>query len=123
MHIADCFQMEYRMVSQFLATPDFLEGVTAKLIEKRDPKWNPSMEDLSSLSRGVIEKLFFERKPSLAPLSLFNTLSYYDYPHRTLSGLPTDRDIKRVVAGNHYLNSFIIYAYRRRKKRGINNPT
>jgi len=99
MHIAECFQMEYRMVRQFLSTPDFIEGVTAKLVEKRKCTWSPSIEDMSKITPNVIQKLFMDKKKGFQDLALYNRLSYYDYPHRTLSGLPTDRDVQRVVAG------------------------
>ena len=99
MHIADCFKMEYRMVKQFLSTPDFIEGVSAKLIEKRDPVWLPSLEEMSLLTPGVVDAKFFEKSPSQKDLELYNRFSYYDYPHRTLSGLPTDKDVRRVLMG------------------------
>jgi 3-hydroxyisobutyryl-CoA hydrolase len=99
MDIASCFRMEYTMVKEFLSTPDFAEGVTAKLIEKRDdPVWNPSFENMAQLDQNEIEQRYFTPKPD-TKLKLLNRLSYYDYPHRTLSGLPTDRDVKRVVNG------------------------
>jgi 3-hydroxyisobutyryl-CoA hydrolase len=97
MDIASCFRMEYQMVKEFLTTPDFDEGVTAKLIEKRSPVWKPSFEKIQSILKSDIETKYF--LPTGPKLELLNRLSYYDYPHRTLSGLPTDRDVKRVVNG------------------------
>jgi 3-hydroxyisobutyryl-CoA hydrolase len=105
MHIADCFKMEYRMVRQFLSTPDFIEGCSAKLVHKKDPVWNPTMDQISVLTPQIMEQLFFCKKSDLKDLELSNKLTYYDYPHRTLSGLPTDRDVKRVVAGKILLIS------------------
>lgn len=99
MHIADCFKMEYRMTRQFLSTPDFVEGVTSKLIEKRATKWVPPMEDAASLTPDVIDSLFFSYKPEWKGLTLYNHLTYYDYPHRTLTGLPTMEDVHRVTQG------------------------
>ncbi|KAI8910779.1 ClpP/crotonase-like domain-containing protein [Gorgonomyces haynaldii] len=101
MTIADCFKMEHRLVSRVLEQPDFIEGVTAKLISKpaRDPVWKPQFKDLHLLTPNVIESMYFEPKETDPKLTLFNRLTYYDYPHRTLSGLPTDKDIRRVVEG------------------------
>ncbi|KAJ3335871.1 hypothetical protein HDU91_001993, partial [Kappamyces sp. JEL0680] len=99
MHIADCFKMEYRMVRQFLSTPDFIEGCSAKLVHKTMPVWNPSIADMGVITPAVVDNLFFAKKQDLPDLELYNRVSYYDYPHRTLSGLPTDRDVRRVVAG------------------------
>lgn len=100
MCIAECFKMEYKLVQQFLQTPDFIEGVQAKLIDKpaRAPQWAPKFSDMGVLTRPLINSMFFESK-NKAKLGLLNKLSYFDYPHRTLSGLPTDKDIKRVVQG------------------------
>jgi 3-hydroxyisobutyryl-CoA hydrolase len=99
MHIAECFQMEYRLAQEFLKTPDFLEGTAAKLIEKREPVWNPSIENHESLTNDILEGMFFNKNDNLQELDLHNKLTYYDYPHRTLSGLPTDKDINRIVRG------------------------
>ena len=101
--IARCLKMEYRMVQQFLNSPDFSEGVTAKLIEKRSPVWRPSIEELSSIKVEEIESKYF--KANGTSLNLLNRLSFYDYPSRTLSGLPTDRDIQRVVMGEGRRNA------------------
>ena len=104
MNILDCLKMEYRMVAQFLKTPDFLEGVTAKLIDKppRTAVWTPSLKDANVLTGPLLEKLFFEPNEETNKIKFYSRASYYDYPHRTLSGLPTDRDIKRVVDGDLY---------------------
>ncbi len=99
MHLSDCFKMEYRMVRQFLSTPDFIEGVSAKLLEKREPVWTPSLTDMSLITPAVVDLKFFEKKVNMKDLELYNRISYYDYPHRTLSGLPTDKDVQRVLMG------------------------
>lgn len=99
MHIADCFKMEYILVKNFLSCADFMEGVSAKLIEKRDPVWIPGFEDMSLLTPSVVDAKFFSKPKKLKNLELNNRFSYYDYPHRTLSGLPTDKDIFRVLQG------------------------
>ena len=103
MDISKCFKMEYRMVQQFLKSHDFIEGVTAKLAEKRNPTWNPSIDKLSTVADEEIEEKYF--KPNDSSLNLLNRLSFYDYPSRTLSGLPTDRDILRVVQGEGRRNT------------------
>ncbi|KAJ3400732.1 hypothetical protein HDU80_006645 [Chytriomyces hyalinus] len=104
---ATCFRMEYRMVQESLQSHDFFEGVKARLYERRDPVWNPSWENLSApgLTLEDITKRFFTKRSSLPEslslisprLNLHNDLSYFEYPHRTLSGLPTDRDVSRVL--------------------------
>jgi 3-hydroxyisobutyryl-CoA hydrolase len=93
--------MEHTMVRQFLETHDFFEGVTAKLMTKPPvaPKWNPSWENISTINDTALENKYFGISEIHNSLKLYNRLSYYDYPHRTLSGLPTDHDIKRIVEG------------------------
>ncbi|TPX56211.1 hypothetical protein PhCBS80983_g04687 [Powellomyces hirtus] len=119
-HFMECFEMEYNMCREFLTkTPDFYEGVTAKLIDKppRAPEWKPSWENMASLTPSVI-KTYFEPlkdvkdtpKHSQGPaprLSFLNTLTYWDYPHRSMSGLPTMQDIKRVVHGKGRRNTHV----------------
>ncbi|KAJ3138812.1 hypothetical protein HK100_012208 [Physocladia obscura] len=108
---ATCFRMEYRMVQECLVvldssiqqTNDFFEGVTAKIVEKRQPVWSVAWDDISKLSKNDIITQFFTKRKVLPDslskielqIQLVNNLTYYEYPHRTLSGLPTDRDVKR----------------------------
>ncbi|ORY42531.1 ClpP/crotonase [Rhizoclosmatium globosum] len=108
-----CFRMEYRMVQGFLQTPDFFEGVTSRLIDKRQAKWSPSLSQLSSITTDEIESRFFAPLPSVKfphainsslpsqQLNFVKNLTFFEYPHRALSGLPTDRDVENVIAGRH----------------------
>lgn len=91
----ECLRMEHRMVQAALLAPDFSEGVTALLVEKRAPVWAtaPSVEELQKEYfniHGQHELEFVDAKPS----------TYWTYPHHTMSGLPTSQDIKDVVEGN-----------------------
>ncbi|KAJ3409936.1 hypothetical protein HDV05_004158 [Chytridiales sp. JEL 0842] len=112
MDFASCLRMEYNMVQEFLRTPDFHEGVTALLIEKRKPIWNPTWAEMTdSLPRQLIQDAYFtpkKPKPSTrAPdarlpkptLEFLNDRTYFEYPHRTLSSLPREQDIERVIEG------------------------
>lgn len=55
--IEECFQMEFRMATQFMKEPDFYEGVRAILVDKdRNPKWNPS--DLFGVTEERVQKFF-----------------------------------------------------------------
>ncbi|TPX61970.1 hypothetical protein SpCBS45565_g07134 [Spizellomyces sp. 'palustris'] len=109
--LASCFRMEYNMAREFLDTPDFYEGVRAKLIDKpsRTPKWQPPWEEMSQLSPSIVQRYFTQAAPSprtvpknripSEKLRFLTSLTYHDYPHRTLSGLPSVHDIHRVVIG------------------------
>src|SRR6202035_4973973 len=34
------FQREFELASKFMKQPDLVEGITARLIERREPKWS-----------------------------------------------------------------------------------
>ncbi|KAJ3021834.1 UNVERIFIED_CONTAM: hypothetical protein HDU68_009435 [Siphonaria sp. JEL0065] len=105
---ATCFRMEYRMVQEFLQSKNFFEGVDARLVRKTDPVWSPSWSEISTspeLSAEAITTKFFSKRTRLPEslslihprLNFVNNLTYYEYPHKTLSGLPTDRDVQSVL--------------------------
>jgi 3-hydroxyisobutyryl-CoA hydrolase len=97
LNFTDCFNMEYGMSCQFLNTPDFYEGVRALLVDKTlDPQWNPKWEHMDSLKESELEKRFFSQQ---GRLRFYNNVKFMDYPHRTLSGLPSENDILRIMAG------------------------
>ncbi|KAG9306831.1 hypothetical protein G9A89_005732 [Geosiphon pyriformis] len=95
--IADCFQMEYRLAQKFLEKSDFVEGVTARLINKTSPKWNPpSLEEISDKD---IEE-FYLKSPVLSSLNLLNPRSYERYPFAQFA-LPSEEEVKKVVTGEN----------------------
>ncbi|CAG8503292.1 10539_t:CDS:2 [Ambispora leptoticha] len=97
--IADCFNLEYRLAQKFLEKSDFAEGVTARLIEKRDsPNWNP--QTLEQISDEEIENFYFKSPAHSNTLNLLNPRTFISYPHARL-GLPTESDIKKVVTGQN----------------------
>ena len=74
--------------------------------------WSAAFENLSLISmESIVDQYFsplpvYESKQSTNPslpqqlLEFLNSYTYYNYPHRTLSGLPTDRDVELVISGN-----------------------
>ena len=59
--LEDCLEMEYRISTAFLETPDFIEGVRAALVDKdRSPRWDPP--DLEGVTDLELDR-FFETKP------------------------------------------------------------
>ena len=53
-------EVEYRISTTFLDTPDFVEGIRAQLIDKdRQPRWNPA--SLSGVSDAHLEPFFAPR--------------------------------------------------------------
>jgi hypothetical protein len=47
--MADCMNMEFRILNRMLAGHDFYEGIRAVVIDKdNDPKWDPAtLDDVS----------------------------------------------------------------------------
>jgi 3-hydroxyisobutyryl-CoA hydrolase len=49
------FQREYELASKFMKQPDLVEGITARLIERREPKWSLGPEALKADGRKIVE--------------------------------------------------------------------
>jgi len=94
--IGETFRNEYQIASRFMEHPDFIEGVSALLIDKpkRTPHWSPvSLEEVSDLDVAS----FYPSEPS--DLQLLNSTSganYSSYPHGWI-GLPTEGDVLAAV--------------------------
>ncbi|KAF2863227.1 3-hydroxyisobutyryl-CoA hydrolase mitochondrial precursor [Piedraia hortae CBS 480.64] len=96
-NIAETFRKEHVIASHFMEHADFVEGVSALLINKpkTTPNWNPSSLDGVS-SKDVAS--FFKPEPSLQLLDdgEMQVVRYNQYPHRW-TGLPRDQDIWQVL--------------------------
>lgn len=98
-NIAQAFRNEHSIASKFMAHPDFVEGVTAKLVrrEKSRPNWQPNT--LDELTPDDVAQ-FFKAKPSLELLNRDHGSDYDQYPHAWI-GLPTEADVlKQIKAAN-----------------------
>jgi 3-hydroxyisobutyryl-CoA hydrolase len=89
--IAETFQKEHDIATHFMAHPDFVEGVTARLINrtKERPNWQPNK--LEDVQESEVNEFFTHPrgKPGLALLSQAN---YEEYPHAWI-GLPREDEI------------------------------
>ena len=95
--IAEVFRREHQLASRFMAHPDFTEGVMARLVEKRAPRWRP--ETLEEVTNEDIDKMFLTEGE---PLELLSPETYTDYPAATSIGLPREADIAHVVKQNRF---------------------
>lgn len=100
-NISETFIREHKMASAFMAHPDFVEGVSARLINKppTTPQWNPAkLQDVSSAD---VEQ-FFQPPDAKDVLQLVEphegalNQQFRDYPHAKFA-LPRESDIKAVV--------------------------
>jgi 3-hydroxyisobutyryl-CoA hydrolase len=93
--IAQTFQNEYSIASTFMSHPDFVEGVTARLINrtKSRPNWTPNT--LADVKRRDIADFFAQ---STEKLALVSEVDYKEYPHAWI-GLPREDEILREAGG------------------------
>ncbi|KAI1341966.1 enoyl-CoA hydratase/isomerase [Xylariaceae sp. FL0016] len=95
--IQETFQREHQIASKFMAHPDFVEGVSARLISKpaTTPKWQPaSLEEVQPGSD--IASPMFQSEAGPSTLQLLTTRDYTSYPYQT--GVPTEADVEKLVA-------------------------
>jgi 3-hydroxyisobutyryl-CoA hydrolase len=87
--ISEAFRREYAIAARFMRHPDFVEGVSARLISKpaQDPKWNPAK--LGDVKKEDVNSFFTAADKELA---LFNDIDYTSYPHAKYA-LPSEADI------------------------------
>ena len=104
--IHETFMREHKMAMRFMSQPDFVEGVTARLMDpRREPRWKPGrLEDVAD--RDIASFFEFSRDDETR-LRLFGPspyspdfngkeARYTEYPHAWLA-LPGEAWIKRVV--------------------------
>ncbi|KAI7574577.1 ClpP/crotonase [Hortaea werneckii] len=99
--IAETFRKEHVIASRFMEHPNFVEGVSALLINKpkTTPQWKP--KTLDKVTDADVDA-FFAGQPSL---ELLNTegkaeeIRYKDYPH-AWTGLPREREVRGHVNRN-----------------------
>lgn len=96
------FITEHSMATHFMAHPDFVEGVSARLINKppTEPKWNPA--SLADVSDSDVSK-FFKAPGNVSQLALIEPLAgaksqrgYKSYPHAKYA-LPDEAAIEHAV--------------------------
>jgi 3-hydroxyisobutyryl-CoA hydrolase len=100
-NITETFVREHKIASRFMAHPDFVEGVSARLINKppTQPKWNPAK--LEGVSNADVDTFFQPPEPQEA-LQLVDPHEgaldqrYTAYPHARFA-LPRESDIQAAV--------------------------
>jgi 3-hydroxyisobutyryl-CoA hydrolase len=101
-NIAQAFQNEYAIASVFMKHPDFVTGVTARLIErsKGRPNWAPAQ--LEQVTTAQVDA-FFTDINSPDPLKLLVTgprAVYNQYPHSWIA-LPGEGHIRAQLKDNN----------------------
>ena len=96
-NIAETFQQEHHIAGRFMSHPDFVTGVTARLIskEKGRPKWNPN--NLEEVTNSQVAEFFSGGgRAELELLNTGNNSAYRDYPHAWV-GLPREAEVMGFV--------------------------
>lgn len=91
--IAQTFQREYDIAAHFMAHPDFVEGVTARLIKRipagERPDWKPNTFD--KITTEEVDD-FFRQRSTLPLINKGEKADYKEYPHAWI-GLPKEKEI------------------------------
>lgn len=120
--IADTFRREHAIATKFMQHPDFTEGVSALLIRKDAPKWQPASLEEAAGVEGISAPFFdFEGVPKEMKLELLNERDYDEYPFAYL-GVPSEREVAEAVMAGQRTRAEIVgeLAKGRGYRQGIN---
>lgn len=94
--IGETFQREHQIASHFMSHPDFVEGVSARLMSKppRQPTWSPPSH--TSLSDADIDAFFSIPKGETRLPLIGGGNDYKSYPHERFA-LPSEKAIGKFV--------------------------
>jgi len=106
-NIAETFQKEHDIATAFMHHPDFIEGVTARLIERKKtrPNWTPNT--LEEVTDEEVARFFQRGKDVLPLLESGAKAAYKEYPHKNLA-LPTEKEILDVWKGGNVMSEEIV---------------
>jgi 3-hydroxyisobutyryl-CoA hydrolase len=107
-NIAETFQKELDIATHFMHHPDFIEGVTARLIErsKERPNWSPNQ--LEDVTESQVAKFFQNiRGEKLGLLESGTHATFGEYPHARLA-LPSEKEILAVYEGGARMKEEVV---------------
>jgi 3-hydroxyisobutyryl-CoA hydrolase len=91
--IKSVLAMDLDLATSFAKHPDFAEGVTALLVDKREPNWQPPT--LKEVTDSLVQDYFV--KTDQGDIKFFNEDTFTKYPYSY--GLPSEQEIKDFVIG------------------------
>lgn len=114
--IAETFRKEHAMATKFMQHPDFTEGVSALLIRKDAPTWQPASLEEAAGMHGITTPFFdFEKVPEEMRLKLLNDRDFNEYPYAYL-GVPTEAEVAEAVAAGQRTRTEVAAEVVRRRK-------
>ncbi|KOS19669.1 3-hydroxyisobutyryl-CoA hydrolase [Escovopsis weberi] len=117
--ISETFEKEQQIAARFMQHPDFSEGVTALLLRREEPRWQPaSLEAVAAAGEDVAGPFFDFDEAS--KVKLFTDRTYTEYPHAAL-GVPTEREVQAAAAEAAYTPARLAQALiaSRRGRQGV----
>ena len=92
--VSESFQREYHIASRFMSHPDFVNGVTARLVDKppTTPVWDPPT--LEGVKDSDVEEFFGVEGGR--KMELLSEGDYEEYPFGHLA-LPREEEVERLV--------------------------
>lgn len=97
--IAETFEREHQIAAKFMQHHDFTEGVTALLVRKEKPNWQPESLDAIPASDNVAQPFFeYDDKNKI---ELFTDRTFSEYPH-TEFGVPSEKEIESILKTKAY---------------------
>ncbi|SMY21696.1 unnamed protein product [Zymoseptoria tritici ST99CH_1A5] len=122
--IAQTFRNEHTIASRFMEHPDFIEGVTALLVDKpkRTPTWTP--ESLDQVSKKDVDAFFDFSRPTTFELldqeAGGSGEDYTAYPHAWI-GLPSDNEVRAQVGNGGTTKEKVVeyFVKKRSGKQGV----
>lgn len=87
-------ELDMVLCHNFCLNPNFTEGVTSLLIEKRSPNWSPAT--LEEVTPDMVEK-FFQPTSNHRPVKFENDITFKQYPYQF--GLPSEQSVMDYVIG------------------------
>ena len=110
--ISETFAREHYIASCFMTHPDFVNGVSARLIQKPpvSPVWNPPQ--LSGVSQDNVDSFF--RSEGSHRLNLLGGKNYTEYPFGHLA-LPRESDVAKIVRDGGMSSAEVVNGFLRQK--------
>lgn len=121
--ISETFQREHQIAARFMQHPDFVEGVSARLLSlerpRPDPKWQPTSLEVVN-PEDNIEAPFFQVAEDLPKLKLLTNRDYNEYPYNSF-GVPTEEEVKNIVLEGKKTPREVVghFAARKKGRQGI----
>ncbi|KAF7722382.1 hypothetical protein EC973_003192 [Apophysomyces ossiformis] len=96
MDFAECLRHEHALWQKVAVHHDFIEGVTAHVVKKTQPRWKPA--SLEAIADADLKATYYSTGDSKGkPLQLLSEKNYHLHPYRHFA-LPSEKDIQNMLS-------------------------